>query len=345
MKKTLFLIGLVIFFYPTLILADKGRLWWDMDAQISEDSQKAIIFHNFKEEVLILGVEFKASKEIGVLEFIPFPSEPVASLAKGNPFEEINRLLRKKRIEFEVPIVKGGTQPEPVEIRLSQKIGLHDVTVIKINDINGFNKWVIDFLDKKGIKKIDLKALKNFSDIAEDYIKRGFQYFVFDYVEVKNALRFIEPLIYRFKTDTLYYPLKTSNIIGGVGSVELVLILPGTLGINQKELTEIIRIFPESRRPELSSSSKVYLNELKPIYEKVEELFTEKSKIYLQMLRYRGKYDFRDDINIDISKIAPYARDIEKWWDDIQRSWWRSNYSFDELNDYFEAHPKLKRTK
>lgn len=342
MKKILFAIGLLTLFCPAILLADKGHFWWDMDAQLSEDSQKAIIFYNKKEEVLILGTELKASKDTGVLEFIPFPAEPAVSLAEGSPFEEVNKLLLKKRIEFEGPITKGGVQTEPVEIKLSQKIGLHDVTVIKINDINGFNKWVIDFLEKKGIKKIEIKALKNFSDIAEDYIKRGIQYFVFDYVEISKVPRFIEPLIYRFKTDRLYYPLKTSNIIGGVGSVELVLLIPGTLGINENERMEILKIFPHTRRPELSSSSKVYLRELKPIYEKAEELFNEKSKIYLQMLRYSGKYEFKVDLNLDISNIAPYARKIERFYYGYEPDF-LDEFTLDELSDYFEAHPELKK--
>ena len=346
MRKTLFIINFVFFlliFCPLLSFADKGHFWWTMNANLTQDSQKAIIIHNKKEEVLILGTELKASKEIGVLEFIPFPSEPVVSLAKGNPFEDVNKLLRLKRIEIEGPITKGGSQSEPVEIRLSQKIGLHDVTVIKINDINGFNNWVIDFLDKKGIKKIELKALKNFSNIAEDYIKRGIQYFVFDYVEVQKTPRFIEPLIYRFKTDKLYYPLKTSNIIGGTGRVEIILILPGTLGIKENELLELLKIFPEKRRPELSSSSKIYLKELVPIYEKVNEFFTDKSKIYLQMLRYIGIYEFKDDLNIDISNIAPYARKIERGWG--YKPNFLDNFSIDELNDYFEANPTKKEPK
>lgn len=344
MKKVWAATGFIFFlliFCPTMSLADKGLFWWNMDARLTQSSQKAIIFHNLKEEVLILGTEIQAIKETGVLEFIPFPSEPEVNLAKGNPFEEANKLLRIKRIEFEGVPTKGGVQSEPVEIRLSQKIGLHDVTVIKINDINGFNKWVLDFLEKKGIKKIETKALKNFSDVAEDYIKRGIRYFVFDYVEVKKNPRFIEPLIYRFKTDKLYYPLKTSNIIGGAGRVELVLILPGTLGINEHELIETLKIFPHNRRPELSSSSKLYLKELKPIYEKVEEIFTEKSKIYLQMLRYTGRYEFKDDLNIDISKIAPFARKIERGWGYEPN--FLDEFTADELKDYFEAHQGLKK--
>jgi len=153
MKKILFAIYLLILFCPAILMADKGLFWWTMDAELSQDSQKAIILHNFKEEVLILGTELKASKDTGILEFIPFPSEPEISLAKGNPFEEINKLLQKKRIEFAV-FTKGGSSAEPVEIRLSQKIGLHDVTVIKINDINGFNKGSVKFFMCKIEKEI-----------------------------------------------------------------------------------------------------------------------------------------------------------------------------------------------
>ncbi|BCB96038.1 hypothetical protein JZK55_09600 [Dissulfurispira thermophila] len=342
-KKSIAIAFLLLILSPPLLFADKGHFWWNMNAKVSEDSQKAIIFHNKKEEVLILGIELKADEKTGVLEFIPFPSEPQVSLAKGNPFDAINKLLRVKRIKFQGALTKGGAGTEPVEIKMSQKIGLHDVTVTKINDINGFNIWIIDFLDKKGIKRIEIKALKNFSTIAEDYIKRGIQYFVFDYVEVNKTQQFIEPLIYRFKTDKLYYPLKTSNIIGGIGRVEVVLILPGSLGINEDERIKIIEAFPETRRPKLSSSSKVYLNELKPVYEKVANIFPEKSKIYLQMLRYEGRYDFRDDLNLDISNIAPYARKIERSWGWDNELNFLDDFTIDELNDYFEAHPELRK--
>ncbi len=120
------------------------------------------------------------------------------------------------------------------------------------------------------------------------------------------------------------------------------LILPGSLGINENERVKIIEAFP-ARKPELSSSSKVYLKELKPVYEKVEEIFTEKDKIYLQMPRYEGGYEFREDINIDISNIAPYARKIERSWGWDNELNFLDNFTLDELNDYFEAHPELRK--
>lgn len=52
-------------------LADIGH-WCPEYAQLSQNSQKAIVSHNKKEEVLIVGTELKAGKEIGVLEIHTF---------------------------------------------------------------------------------------------------------------------------------------------------------------------------------------------------------------------------------------------------------------------------------
>lgn len=58
--------------------ADMGRIY-ATDAQVSEESQKAIILHSLEEEVLILGTDLKADKKTSIIRFIPFPSEPVVS--------------------------------------------------------------------------------------------------------------------------------------------------------------------------------------------------------------------------------------------------------------------------
>jgi hypothetical protein len=140
MKK--FLMGpIVLLFLMNSAHADKGPILWHEGVELSQESQKAIILHNSVEEVLILGTEMKASKKIEMLEFIPFPSESTVSLATGAPFEEMARLIKKKGLVFQFSSIgKGGgtTESVPVEIRLSKKIGLHDVTAIKINDIGQF---------------------------------------------------------------------------------------------------------------------------------------------------------------------------------------------------------------
>jgi hypothetical protein len=58
-------------------LADMGRVFVSTTGvTVSEDAQKAIILHNNKKEVLILGTQLRADRRTPIIRFIPFPSEP-----------------------------------------------------------------------------------------------------------------------------------------------------------------------------------------------------------------------------------------------------------------------------
>lgn len=303
--KRLF-VGVLVFFLSfsmyNIALADRCSISPSL-VSLTQDSQKAIILHNSKEEILILSTELRATKETEILEFIPFPSEPAVELAVGDPFKELERLIQEEKgIEIlELGITKGGGSAEkiPVEIRLSEKIGVHDVTVIKINDISGFIQWVEDFFREKNIKVTN--DLTPFYKNAEDYVKRGINYFVFDYVLLEKERRSIEPLIYRFKTDRLYYPLKTSNVIGGEGTVELIFILPGSFA--KDYYPEIDRAFQYGY--DISSSARIYPDEIEKIYPNANEFFFNTEKIFIQMIRYVGPYEFQDDFFFDTSKLDP----------------------------------------
>jgi hypothetical protein len=308
--KQLFAIPVILLFIAGAAHADKGPVLWHKDVNLSQESQKAIIFHNAKEEVLILGTELKASRETEILEFIPFPSEPEVSLAKGNPLEEAARLIDRKGLVFEFAsfgAVKGGGEKTtaPVEIRLSKKIGLHDVTVVKIHAIDRFDRWLEDFFKSKGIQA-DREKLSAVYRNAQDYIGRGIHYFVFDQVRVSESVRLVEPLIYRFKADRIYYPLKTSNLIGGTGAVEMILVLPGS--ITEDIWRSIWKIFSRGGDSDIkiSSSSKVYPDELTALYPDAS-FFHGSAKIYLQVVKYSGAYDFKDDFTYSVEKLVPYA--------------------------------------
>lgn len=360
MKK---LIKFTLFFFIVLFhsisLADKGLFWWDSDARFTQSAQKAIILHNFKEEVLILETELQVNIATEALEFIPFPSEPEVELAKGDPFNEMNKIIDKKRLAFEEQYYKGSLLSEPVEISESKRIGLHDVTVVKINSIDRFNEWIEKFLRKKGIKKRG-KTLARISEIAKDYIQRGIQYFVFDYIKVENIFQRVEPLIYRFKTDRLYYPLKTSSIIGGEGRVEIVIIMPEFFEETGLEMIELSKPFPEYNLPFVSNHAEIAVSELVSIYHKLANFFPKDSKLFIQMLLYRGLYEFKDDLYLDISRIVEDRQTlkrelinatitaIEKSWQKISKDKcilvteeikgqferWRVYFSSLEPNDY-----------
>jgi hypothetical protein len=309
--KRLLLIPTILFLLTNFADADRGPIIWQEGVKLSQESQKAIILHNSFEEVLILATELKANKEAEILEFIPFPSEPKVSLAKGDPFGEISRLIRKKGLVFQVDdygVGKGGggtSSTAPVEIRLSEKIGLHDVTTVKINDIDQFSKWLEEFFKGKGIRA-DKSRLSDVHRNASDYVRRGINYFVFDSVKVSGNTKFVEPLVYRFKTGAIYYPLKTSNLIGGNGAVELILALPGSISDDIWQNTA--GIFPAGAGVDIrmSSSSKLDAMEVEPVCG-LESFFGKGARIYLQAFKYSGPYNFKDDFTYHPDKLVPYA--------------------------------------
>lgn len=309
MKKVSLFTVLLLFLF-SLAHADRGPVIWHEGVQLSQESQKAIILHNSNEEVLILGTELKASKEIDILEFIPFPAEPTVTLAKGNPFEEAAGLVTRKGLVFELSNLeptKGGEDKitAPVEIRFSQKVGLHDVTVIKINTIDHFARWLNDFFKTKGIRA-DEERLSDVYRNAQDYIAKGVNFFVFDQVKVSKSVKFVEPLIYRFKAGRIYYPLKTSNLIGGRGDVELILVLPGS--ISEDIWQDVWKIFPRGNdlAMMISSSAKIYQEEIGTVYPE-PSFFAGREKLYIQTFKYSGPYNFKDDFTYAVAKLVPYA--------------------------------------
>jgi hypothetical protein len=331
--------------------ADKGHIS-PRPVALSESSQRAIILHNRSEELLILGIELRAQEKVEILEFIPFPSEPQVTLASGNPFEEVQKLIKEKKLEIQDSrhVKKGGASTTPVEIRFSAKVGLHDVTVIKINDTKGLSDWIGQFFQGKGIK--ERPDLTKVVPVAEDYIQRGITYFVFDYIPVGVETRLIEPLAYRFKTDRIYYPLKTSNIVGGQGLVDLIMVLPGSFTsewrANGKSLWDALRKVSAAKPLpwNMSSSSKVYLNEMKALHPDAESFFKKTKKLYMQVLRFVGDYQFNDDLFLDLGDTDPFPTKFHsfKYYMDIRSRQgdppdYLEGFSEDERNDYFEAHP------
>jgi hypothetical protein len=297
------------------VMADRGMVS-PQPGRLSQESQRAIILHNSEEEVLILGTELRADKNTGILEFIPFPSKPTVKLAAGDPFKAIERLVHKKGLLFiSREVSKSGRTLVPIEIKLSEQIGLHDVTVIKINELSDFTQWVRAFFRKKGIKVTN--DLSHFYETAKEYVDRGIHYFVFDYVSLKTETQSIEPLIYRFKTHKMYYPLKTSNAVGGKGLVELIVVSPGSLPsakINSpfaRSRHLYVPHFKLSGSPEigfgLSNSKRVYPEEIEIMYPQANGFFSKTKTLYIQVMRYVGAYEFQDDIFIEMSKLDPRA--------------------------------------
>lgn len=314
------LVVLMALSFSQVSSADMGRIL-TTEAKVDEKAQKAIILHNLEEEVLILGTDLEADRKTTILRFIPFPSEPQVILHEGDPFGAVAELMKKHKLVFVTTSKNGTVSAAPVEIRLNVRLGAHDITVVKVNEIQAFRQWVETRLADKGL--LQSRDFTMVQDIASDYVGRGIRYFVFDVVEVTPETRFVEPIVYRFKSKELFYPLKTTNTFGGEGEIDLVIVAPGTLC--DPLFGEALYLEGEERystcccmsagggmwyAPYVSTSEEVSKSELEGVYSGAQAFFEANEAVFMQFIRYVGPYEFDDDIKIDVSRAPRRAYQV-----------------------------------
>jgi len=293
MFKMYFVLFLILIF-STIAYADMGAIVPTEYVDLSEPGQKAIIAHNGFEEILILGTDLSATSPTEALRFIPLPSEPKVSLAPEDCFEALGRLVKKHNLRYVIQ-TKGGLVPgEPVELRFHKKLGVHDVTVVKINEALHFRKWVNDYFTQKGLPQRD--EYVEIENLVADYVKREIRYFAFDFVKLDEKVTSINPLIYQFESKKLYYPLKITNIFGGVGRIELFI-----FARNARH-----SLWPSAAFFQVSTASVVKASELIDICPVINELLGK--KCFIQAFKYEGKLNFKGDIfqEISVEEIMPW---------------------------------------
>lgn len=294
--------------------ADMGRVIVDgSDVRVSESAQKALVLHNRHDEILILGTEIGSSAATSILRFIPFPTEPKASLAPADTFDRLGAITAKYRLRFATRwMTKAGAseKSEPIEVLSAERIGAHDLTTVHIRDVAGFRAWIDAYLEAHGLPRA--ASLDREEAVVADYVRRGHTYFVLDRVDLSGAPRFVEPIAFRFESPDLYYPLVTSNSFGGEGAVELFVVAPLTLcrpGSN-----DMVAVFkgedvdrsaaPGSQAKCLDLDAKASTSarlvpeegDLDPILPDWRGFFGEQA-IYLQAIRRVGPYRFETDVH------------------------------------------------
>jgi hypothetical protein len=195
------------------VSADRGLITHP-HASVEESGQTAIVAWNGQEEVLILSTDVKSAHATSVLEILPLPSLPT-KVEEGSfdSFRKISDLINE-RYEATNYFHRGIDQTGEggVEIVFHEEIGAHGITIVRVEDLDAFIEWVEGFAEEI---EVELAVSPEFKDAVSNYLDREIRYFVFDVIEAKEATRSVNPLIYRFETDVLYYPLEitaASNI-------------------------------------------------------------------------------------------------------------------------------------
>ncbi len=210
------LISFLVLIFPVLAFADGGMIPWPPEVKLDQSAQNAIVGWNGEEEIIILSIDLESSVSSTVLRIIPLPAEP-SEIKEGSfeSFENLADIINEKigtgdwKYSGDQETMAPGDEAG-VEIVFQEQIGAHDITVAKVNDLDYFLNWVQDFTVNKGFAQKEVSS--EFRNGVENYLKKDIKYFVFDIIETGSEKESVKPLIYRFESGYLYYPILISGI-------------------------------------------------------------------------------------------------------------------------------------
>jgi len=191
------------------------------DVDVYGPGQKAIIAWNGNTERLILSTDLYANRETKVLEVIPLPSEPTVEEGSFESFQAIQRVMMENLLKVGVPPPPG----RELEVVFHERIGAHDITVVKAISIEELLKLMLNYTEKAAVSRTP-SIQERTRLILEDYLTRGFNYWVFDLVDLYSTARSVEAIVYEFQSPVLYYPMKVSATAKGHTEIILYLITP-----------------------------------------------------------------------------------------------------------------------
>lgn len=192
------------------------------DADVYGPGQKAIVAWNGEIECLILSTDLYASGDTRVLEVLPLPSMPNVEMGSFESFEAVQNLMMKN-----IPRAAGAEDKARLKIVFHERIGAHDVTVVRATSAEDLSRFIADYA--RGMNIPQPGIAERTRQILTDYLERGFNYWVFDLVNLQSDTRSLEPIVYEFQTQSLYYPLKVSSTAKGSTEILLYLITPDKL--------------------------------------------------------------------------------------------------------------------
>jgi len=264
--------------------ADRGG--WHVSTEpvtLTESGQKAIIGWDGQTEVLCLATDVSSSRQTIVIEFLPLPSEPKVTLGSRETFDVVQKVLARRGVMFVKErggLIRrlgkaGGDGGEPFTITFHERLGAHDIIVLKVNQADEFANWLEE--KAKAITQNQASIPDNLRRLITKYLNHyRCPYFVFDVIEVGPDPKSVEPIIYEFQHWGLFYPLEISSTFHGKTSIDLIVFSEER--INPDPLLNLDF--------QASTVGRVNSNDLQEILPRLKELLGETA--LAQAFRYSG---------------------------------------------------------
>jgi hypothetical protein len=270
---------------------------------IYERAQNAIVAWNGNEEVLILSIDIESSESTRVLRVIPLPSSPTE--VKEGSFDSFTKLQdivneklrelfnnthRDGKIGWNSDLSGEAAAPSNIEITFQDIIGAHNITIFHILDGTNFSDYATDFAHLAGLTDITFSV--SFQETVEQYMQDNISYFVFDIIDTSEEEHSLNPIVYIFETDFLYYPLKitaASDVGETYAHVNVFCIAKDRIREEVfSDLSFYSNIYYSWYYTDLFNSLNLTENELKEISEDVWDIF--KDDPILMSYSYYGQY-------------------------------------------------------
>ena len=287
---------MVSLYFPS-VYADRGMIPIEPNVSVYEPGQKAIIAWNGQEEIMILSTDVSSSQETLVLEILPLPSKPTVEAASFQSFEEIQNQIWSESISMGYYGSDNQARSGSVEVIFHDEIGAHNITVVKASDTSELSDWMTSFLENSDVN--DTVPLGSFESVIEDYMNRGFRYYVLDLITVSPEEGSVDPILYRFNSNFIYYPLVITSPISGDTEITLFVLTEDKIEGDHYPFQKAVY------REALGSSKPIELvlskGDLSKIDLRIGEIFQHKA--WLGVLKYDGKANWLNK-DLMISSVA-----------------------------------------
>lgn len=204
---------LVLLVFMSLLISSIGSVHSDFlfipakDEYLQNPAQIAIISWYNGEEVLVFGSNIKSSISITGLGVVPLPNKPhyIGLGSVGS--------LEKALDKFSSGIRVAGASGT-VTVEFNVVLGPYNVTCIKIDphtSMDEIGDILLEIASQNDLSSLSLRY--SALSVLSDYVKNGFYYFLVYVVNAKNyASGFLPPLVVKFRTDYVWYPLVVSSL-------------------------------------------------------------------------------------------------------------------------------------
>lgn len=290
------------------LLSGSGVMTSDPDLIISQPLQRILIAFNGEEEVLVLSNVLVGNKSERVLRFIPLPAKPQVRIYDEDIFAHTANLLKSYHHQFNY-CYRDDHKPNKVSgIQALQypQTTPEEISVLEVNDINHFTGLLDEY--------IVTGNLSLNSSVVEDYISRGFRFFVFDTAVVHQEGQLIQPVVYRFQTNSLFYPLGTLNSLKHEGNLEIYVFS------TQRKLADDISLYlPFCRNCKDVFACEISKSDLSQFPSILATFFSE--RVFFKVYKYWGNFDFKKDIEIKFDKKTQnFKKNIQAGSDDTDEA-------------------------